>query len=140
MLYLCIGYLPIAFSGRVIYPFPLTPNAGIEFYNYAAGIVICAQPIILLFLLRSVLLYFQRVNLDRRINDWIKKSTQDVLKMVFAVLLFRIKELGDYLFFENVVPSCFDPFWFLVAWEIAPVVLLITWALISAKRENNANP
>lgn len=133
-----IGYLPLAFSFRLIYPFFLIPAAPVEKFNYVAGIVATIQPAILLYVVYSSFAYLNRVNTDSLVNRWIKKSTQDIRRVALALLIYQAKELLDYLTFENVVPDCFDVVWFLFLWEILPILILLGWAFIgNYANENN---
>lgn len=133
MLYVSIGFIPLAFSGKIINPFLLTPEAAVEKYNYAAGIISNVQPIILLYVLYACIKYLSKVNIDTLLNNWIKKSIQDVARVVVALLLYQVKELADYMVFENVVPDCFSAFWFLIFWEFCPIALVMVWAVAVPK-------
>lgn len=133
MLYITIAFIPLAFSADLIHPFLITPSASIEKYNYAAGIVDKIQPCLLLYVLYSSLSFLGLVNVDSTINNWIKKSTQDVSKVVLVVFFYQVKELCDYLLFENVVPCCISQFWFLILWELLPIVIIMVWAILNTK-------
>lgn len=135
MLYISMGFIPLAFSGELIRPFLLTPGAEVEKYNYAAGIVNSVQPGLLLYVLYACLGYFSTVNLDSTVNDWIKTSIQDVGRVVLALLIYQVKELADYLIFENVVPDCFSAFWFLIFWELCPIGIILAGALAASKSD-----
>ena len=128
MLYISIAFLPLAFSSKLINPFFLTPESVVEKYNYVAGLVHAIQPAILLFVLYSCISYLNQVNLDTLLNNWIKVSFKDVSRVVMALMLYQFKELLDYMVFENVVPTCLNPFWFLFFWEFMPIVILMVWA------------
>src|SRR6478735_8908302 len=91
MIHLCLGYLPLAFSGVLIHPFLLTPGAEIEKFNFIAGIVDCIQPIVGFGILHSVLLHFSRINIDRSVNEWVAQSLEDIDRVVLAMLIFRSK-------------------------------------------------
>lgn len=135
ILYIILGFVPLAFSGEIIHPFLITPEADVEKYNYAAGIVDTLQPCLLLYLLWASIDFLNHVNIDPKVNDWIKKSTQDVSAIVLALLFYQIKEVVDYLLFENVVPECVSQIWFLVVWELMPVITIMVWAILKAKKE-----
>lgn len=136
MLYVSIGFIPLAFSGELIRPFFLTPDAEVEKYNYAANVVRAFQPIMMLYVIIAMLNYIGQVNIDERVNEWLRCSIADIKRVVFAVLLYRIKELADYLVFENVVPACFSPFWFLIFWELIPIAILMLWAVVAPRLNN----
>jgi hypothetical protein len=134
MLYISIGFLPLAFGSKLINPFFLTPENEVEKYNYVAGLVHSIQPAILLFVLYSCISYLSQVNIDSALNNWIKVSFKDVSRVVMALLLYQFKELLDYMVFENVVPECFSPFWFLFFWELLPIVMLMVWATTNTRK------
>lgn len=134
MLYVALGFIPLAFTEALIHPFLLTPAAEVEKYNYARNIVDCIKPAILLHVLYASFLYLGQVNIDPTVNNWIKKSTQDVGKVVLALIAYHGKELLDYLAYENAVPECFNPAAFLFLWELLPVFLLLLWAIITANK------
>lgn len=136
MLYVSIGFIPLAFSGELIYPFFLTPEAEVEKYNYAANVVRCFQPIMMLYMITALLNYISEVNIDQHLNNWLRDNLADIKRVVIAVLLYRIKELADYLVFENVVPACFSPFWFLIFWELMPIAILMLWAVVAPRLNN----
>lgn len=130
MFYVVIGFMPLAFTGKIIYPFLLTPAADIEKFNYVSHIVDCIQPCILLYVLYASIIHLSRINIDQRVNTWVKKSTQDVGRLVIAILIYQVKELFDYLTYENTIPECFNQTWFLFLWELLPVAVLLFWALM----------
>lgn len=146
-LFFILSYIAVAFPTDIIHPFLLTPAADIEVYNYVDNISNWLRFVLVLSLWYDTSIYKGRVNatseyleqdgLNRKVYNRVKKSTQAARKFILIPVIYCIKELLDYLAYENninAISDCFNPFWFLIFWELLPVAILLTWAAISAYR------
>lgn len=127
---LALGFLPLAFTEKIIHPFLLTPAAEVEKYNYVAHIVVCIVPIILLGVAYAIVSYYSKINIDERLNKLVKNNNKSISRLLLALIIYYVKELFDYLTYENAMPECFNHAWFLILWELLPVFLLLFWALV----------
>lgn len=136
ILFICMGFISMAFSGKVIHPFLLTPEIPIEKYNYIAGMTLEIILAILLYTLYSAFHYILTLIVDYRL-PLSKYKIKLTIRIILGVLIYQLKEFIDYISFGNVMPNCFDEFWFIVIWEIAPIVIILLWAILSMRKKKN---